>query len=77
MRKRRIERHYMIAFLSREDRIKGVELMKEDGLVRALDCGGVVGIVASESQLKKLTKAGVRWEHVSNGRKTAVGGKDR
>jgi hypothetical protein len=70
MRKQKIETHYVVTYLSREDGIKMSRLLKEDGPVSAIDCAGVVAIVANESQLKKLTKAGVKWKHISNSDKT-------
>jgi hypothetical protein len=69
MRKRKIEKHYVITYLSREDGAEMLELLAEDGPVSTIDCGGIVGVVASESQLKKLTEEGVRWDYVVNAKK--------
>ncbi len=65
MRKRNSEKSYLITYLSLEDGADMLEILKQDGPVHGIDCGGIVGVLAWESQLKKLTKAGVKWDFVS------------
>jgi hypothetical protein len=70
MRKRKIETHYWIAFPTREARVKGLQLLLEGGRVHSLDFGyGIVGMTASESQLKQLKKEGISWEFAAEVRK--------
>lgn len=66
---RKIEKHYVITYLTREDGAKMLDLLNEDGPVQGIDCGGVVGVVASESQLERLTEEGVKWEFVNGVKK--------
>ncbi len=68
--KRKFERHHWIAFPTIEAETKGLSLLKQDGPVHGLDFGyEILGVTASESQLKKLTKEGIPWEFAAEVRK--------
>jgi hypothetical protein len=72
MPKHKIEKHYVITYRTREDGARMLDLLNEDGPVQGIDCGGTVGVVASESQLKRLTEEGVEWGFVDHAKKQAA-----
>jgi hypothetical protein len=70
MDKRKIEKHYWIAFPTHEAAAEGLQLLLEGGRVHSLDFGyQIVGMTASESQLKQLKKEGIPWEFAAEVRK--------
>ncbi len=62
------EMHYLIVFPDDEHGGRAIDLLVKDGKVYSVLYGGEACVIASESQLKRLTRAGIKWSYAT-GRK--------
>ncbi len=61
------EKHFLIVLPDDEEGGKALDLMVKDGKVYGVLYGGEPCVIASESQLKKLTKVGIKWSYATGG----------
>jgi hypothetical protein len=61
------EDYYLIVFPDDEEGGKALDLLSEEGPVHGVLYEDQPCTVASESQLKRLTRAGIKWSYATGG----------
>jgi len=62
------EKHFLILLPEGEEGGRAIDLMVKDGRVYGTLSGDEPCLAASESQLKKLTRAGIKWSYATGGK---------